>query len=52
MSKEPVMAVAVVIALILGVAGVAVDADTLYNVLAPLLVLIGGFTARAKVTPV
>jgi hypothetical protein len=51
LEQEPVMAVAVVLALVLGVVGVQTDAATLYNVLVAVLPLVGGLVARGRVAP-
>lgn len=50
-NTEPVMAIAVVVALILGVLGFATDATLVYNVLAAVIPLVGGLLARSRVTP-
>lgn len=52
LKNEPVMAVAVLLAAILGAVGVIVDTDTLFNVLVIVVPLVGGMLQRSKVTPV
>lgn len=49
---EPVMAVALAIAAVLAILGVAIDANTVFVVLSAVVPLIGGVIQRSRVTPV